>query len=77
VYQHKSNLYLVLEYLEADLEMIIKDKGIVFTAADIKSWMWMMLEAIEFCHRHHILHRVSTTTTTTAARRTCRSTGSD
>ncbi|OZJ06775.1 hypothetical protein BZG36_00423 [Bifiguratus adelaidae] len=57
VFSHKKNLNLVLEYLDSDLEQIIKDKSIVFTAADTKSWMLMMLRGLEFCHRHWILHR--------------------
>lgn len=43
VYSHKSNLNLVLEFLDADLEMIIKNAKVVFSAADIKSWMLMTL----------------------------------
>ncbi|KAK9462997.1 kinase-like domain-containing protein [Lipomyces oligophaga] len=50
-------LNLVLEYLSADLEMIIKDRSIVFSAADIKSWMAMTLAGLYHCHRHNILHR--------------------
>jgi cyclin-dependent kinase 7 len=59
VYVHKGNLNLVLEYLDSDLEQIIKDKSVVFTAADIKSWMLMTLRGVEHCHRNWILHRVS------------------
>jgi cyclin-dependent kinase 7 len=48
----------VLEFLDSDLENIIKDRSLVFTPADIKSWMSMTFRGIEFCHRNHILHRV-------------------
>jgi cyclin-dependent kinase 7 len=47
----------VLEYLESDLEMIIKAKECLFTAADIKSWMLMTLRGLDHCHRCWILHR--------------------
>ncbi|RKP24823.1 kinase-like domain-containing protein, partial [Syncephalis pseudoplumigaleata] len=57
VYAHKGNLNLVLEYLDSDLEQIIKDRSIVFTAANIKSWMLMTLRGIEHCHRNWIVHR--------------------
>ncbi|KAL1915564.1 uncharacterized protein VTP21DRAFT_6688 [Calcarisporiella thermophila] len=57
VYTMKTNLHLVLEFLDSDLEMIIKDKSIVFMPADIKSWMLMTLRGLEHCHRNWILHR--------------------
>ncbi|SCZ87479.1 BZ3500_MvSof-1268-A1-R1_Chr2-2g04945 [Microbotryum saponariae] len=57
VFSNKSNLNLVLEFLEADLEAVIKDRSLVFQAADIKSWMLMTFKGLEFCHRNWILHR--------------------
>ncbi|EJD47893.1 Pkinase-domain-containing protein [Auricularia subglabra TFB-10046 SS5] len=58
VYATKQNLNLVLEYLEGgDLELVIKDRNLVFLPADIKSWMAMTCRGLEFCHRNWILHR--------------------
>jgi len=57
VFSSKTNLNLVLEWLETDLEMIIKDRSLVFLPADIKSWIAMCLRGLEFCHRNSILHR--------------------
>ncbi|KAI9483516.1 MAG: kinase-like domain-containing protein [Benjaminiella poitrasii] len=57
VFSHKTNLNLVLEYLDSDLEQVIKDKSLLFMPADIKSWMMMMLRGLDHCHRHFILHR--------------------
>ncbi|AMD20055.1 HCL096Cp [Eremothecium sinecaudum] len=57
VYMAAGNLNLVLEYLPADLEMIIKDTSILFTQADIKSWILMTLRGVHHCHRNFILHR--------------------
>ncbi|KAI8052270.1 kinase-like domain-containing protein [Syncephalis plumigaleata] len=57
VYAHKGNMNLVLEYLDSDLEQIIKDRSLVFTAANIKSWMLMTLRGIDHCHRNWIVHR--------------------
>ncbi|AET38858.1 TFIIH complex serine/threonine-protein kinase subunit KIN28 Ecym_3371 [Eremothecium cymbalariae DBVPG len=57
LYMDQDNLNLVLEYLPADLEMIIKDKSILFTQADIKSWMLMTIRGVHHCHRNFILHR--------------------
>jgi len=50
-------LQLVLEFLDSDLEIIIKDRSLVFLPADIKSWMAMTFRGLEFCHRNFILHR--------------------
>lgn len=58
VFSHKTNLNLVLEYLDSDLEQIIKDKSILFMPADIKSWMMMMLRGLDHCHQSWVLHRV-------------------
>lgn len=58
MFSHKTNLNLVLEYLDSDLEQIIKDKSILFMPADIKSWMMMMLRGLDHCHRNWVLHRV-------------------
>lgn len=57
VFYHKTNLNLVLEYLDSDLEMIIKNKSVIFTPSDIKSWMLMSLRGLNHCHRNWILHR--------------------
>jgi cyclin-dependent kinase 7 len=59
VFSSKTNLNLVLEFLDTDLEMIIKDRALVFLPADIKSWMAMTFRGLEFCHRNFILHRVN------------------
>lgn len=59
VFSNKTNLNLVLEYLDTDLEAVIKDRSLIFQAADIKSWMAMCFKGLEFCHRNWILHRVS------------------
>lgn len=58
VFSAKKNLNLVLEFLESELELIIKDRSNVFLPADIKSWLAMTLRGLEFCHRNFILHRV-------------------
>ncbi|SCV04229.1 LANO_0G08944g1_1 [Lachancea nothofagi CBS 11611] len=57
VFMAQNNLNLVLEFLPADLEMIIKDTSILFTQADIKSWLLMTLRGVHHCHRNFILHR--------------------
>jgi cyclin-dependent kinase 7 len=58
VFSSKSNLNLVLEFLDTDLEAVIKDRSLIFQASDIKSWMLMTMRGLEFCHRNWVLHRV-------------------
>ena len=58
VFPNKSNLNLVLEFLDTDLEAVIRDKALLFQGADIKSWMLMTLKGLDFCHQNWILHRV-------------------
>ena len=48
---------LILEFLDYDLEMLIKNKSIVFSAANVKSWILMTLRGLSHCHEHYILHR--------------------
>ncbi|GAA6025425.1 hypothetical protein JCM8202_005293 [Rhodotorula sphaerocarpa] len=57
VYSNKSNLNLVLEFLDTDLEAVIRDKQLVFQQGDVKSWMLMTMKGLDFCHRNWILHR--------------------
>ncbi|GAA5992820.1 hypothetical protein JCM10908_001354 [Rhodotorula pacifica] len=57
VFSNKSNLNLVLEFLDTDLEAVIRDKALVFQQSDVKSWMLMTMKGLDFCHRNWILHR--------------------
>ncbi len=57
IYLSNDNLNLVLEFLPYDLEMLIKDKNILFQQADVKSWLLMILRGVHHCHRNYILHR--------------------
>ncbi|EPX72375.1 transcription factor TFIIH associated cyclin-dependent protein kinase Mcs6 [Schizosaccharomyces osmophilus] len=57
VFATKSNLNIILEFLDSDLEMLIKDKFIVFQPAHIKAWMLMLLRGLHHIHSRFILHR--------------------
>lgn len=46
IFMAYDNLNLVLEFLPTDLEVVIKDKSILFTPADIKAWMLMTLRGV-------------------------------
>lgn len=56
-FPHKGNLHLVFEFMESDLEAVIRDRNIVLSPADIKSYLQMTLKALAFCHKKWVLHR--------------------
>ncbi|KAF0683496.1 Aste57867_24448 [Aphanomyces stellatus] len=57
VFRRKGKLYLVFEYVEKTiLEEIEKNpEGLEPTA--IRSLMWQLVRAIQFCHQNNIIHR--------------------
>ncbi|EIE18761.1 Pkinase-domain-containing protein [Coccomyxa subellipsoidea C-169] len=57
VFPHKRNLSLVYEFLDSDLECLIRDRATIISAADVKSYMQMLLKGLVSCHKHWILHR--------------------
>jgi cyclin-dependent kinase 7 len=48
---------LVFEYMDTDLENVIKDRSLVLSAADIKAYMLGMLNALCHCHENWVVHR--------------------
>lgn len=57
VFIDEGCLCLVLGFYEVDLEMIIKDRTLILTPGDVKSWMMMLLRGLEHCHQRNVLHR--------------------
>lgn len=57
VFPNKSSLSLVFEYMDWSLEQVIRDHGQTLTAADIKSFMLMILKGLAFVHSQQIVHR--------------------
>lgn len=57
VFGHKSNVSLVFDFMDTDLEVIIKDSRITLTPANIKSYMIQTLQGLEYLHINWILHR--------------------
>lgn len=58
VYPHKRNLHLVFEFMESDLEAVIRDRNIFLSSADCKAYMQMTLKGLAVCHKKWILHRL-------------------
>nr|NVI70833.1 Cyclin-dependent kinase 7 [Cucujiformia]NVI70853.1 Cyclin-dependent kinase 7 [Cucujiformia] len=54
---HMSNVSLVFDFMDTDLEIIIKDNTIILTTANIKSYMLQTLQGLEYLHLNWILHR--------------------
>eukprot|EP00743_Colponemidia_sp_Colp-15_P006981 GILK01007533.1.p1 GENE.GILK01007533.1~~GILK01007533.1.p1 ORF type:complete len:326 (-),score=37.14 GILK01007533.1:270-1247(-) len=57
VYSHNQNIHLVMDFMDTDLELVIKDRNLVLTAADIKGYMLQLLRGLEHCHMNWVLHR--------------------
>lgn len=57
VFGHKSSVSIVMDFMDTDLEIIIKDNSIVLTPANIKSYVLQTLLGLEYLHLNWILHR--------------------
>lgn len=57
VFGHMSNVSLVFDFMDTDLEVIIKDNTIILTTANIKSYIIQTLQGLEYLHMNWILHR--------------------
>ena len=57
VFGQKSDISLVFDFMDTDLEVIIKDINIVLTPGNVKSYMLMTLQGLEYLHNNWILHR--------------------
>lgn len=57
VFGQKSNVSLVFDFMDTDLEVIIKDNTIILTLSHIKSYMLQTLKGLEYLHNNWILHR--------------------
>lgn len=57
VFGHKSNVSLVFDFMQYDLEIIIKDTKIVLTQANVKAYILMTLQGLEYLHMNYMLHR--------------------
>uniref|UniRef100_A0A1I8ERZ5 Cyclin-dependent kinase 7 n=1 Tax=Wuchereria bancrofti TaxID=6293 RepID=A0A1I8ERZ5_WUCBA len=54
---HKTNIQLVFDFMETDLEHLVKDKAIILMPEHIKNMVLQMLLGLEYLHLHWVLHR--------------------
>lgn len=57
IFVYKNDIHLVLEYVDFDLEQIIKCREILIMPGDIKSWLFMLLSGLKHMHDNFIMHR--------------------
>lgn len=57
IFNHDSNINIVMQFMEMDLEKIIKAVRVPLTPGDVKQYMSMILEAVEYLHSNWVLHR--------------------
>ncbi|KAL9669555.1 hypothetical protein QQ045_007102 [Rhodiola kirilowii] len=55
--QMSSSIYLVFEYMEHDLSGLISCPDVKFSDAQIKCYMQQLLNGLEHCHLHGVIHR--------------------
>uniref|UniRef100_A0A7S0RJR5 Protein kinase domain-containing protein n=1 Tax=Chlamydomonas leiostraca TaxID=1034604 RepID=A0A7S0RJR5_9CHLO len=53
----KKNIGLVLEFMESDLEAVIKDRDLVLGPGDVKAYLQQLLAGLAACHARWIVHR--------------------
>lgn len=52
-----STVHQVFEFMVSDLEAVIKDKSVVLSPGDVKSYMLMLLKGLAACHSKWVIHR--------------------
>jgi len=54
---HRTNIQLVFDFMETDLERVVKDSSIILLPSHIKNIALQTLLGLEYLHMHWILHR--------------------
>ncbi|ORD94086.1 KIN28 [Enterospora canceri] len=56
-FEYQGEIHLVLEYVDYNMEEVIRCKNIVIMPSDIKSWMYMLLCGLKEMHDEFVMHR--------------------
>ena len=54
----RQNISLVFDFMDTDLEVLIRDTQVVLTQGNIKAYSIMTLQGLEYLHSRFIIHRV-------------------
>ncbi|CBY14057.1 unnamed protein product [Oikopleura dioica] len=57
VFGQKSNISLVLDFMETDLADLIRDNNIMITPSHTKAFLIATLRGLEYLHKNFVLHR--------------------
>lgn len=52
-----NRLYLVFEYLEKNLLEILEENPNGIDLDQMRTYIYQLLKAVEFCHRNNVIHR--------------------
>jgi cyclin-dependent kinase-like len=56
-FRRKGKLYLVFEYVEKNLLEALEESGNGLDPELVRTYMYQLVKAIEWCHRHNVIHR--------------------
>jgi len=54
---HRTSIQLVFDYMDTDLENVIKDDSVILALSHVKNMLLQILLGLEHLHQHFILHR--------------------
>lgn len=57
VWPSRRGLSLVYDFMETDLDRVIRDRSLLLSGADVKAYMLMVLAALAHCHASRVVHR--------------------
>lgn len=56
-FRRKGKLYLVFEYIEKNLLEALEESAGGLDGDVVRSYIYQLCKAIEWCHRHNVIHR--------------------
>ncbi|CAD5228907.1 unnamed protein product [Bursaphelenchus okinawaensis] len=57
VFGRKNNIQLVFDFMETDLEQLLKNSSVILMGSHVKNMVMQMCLGVEYLHMHFILHR--------------------
>ncbi|KAK3037624.1 hypothetical protein RJ639_030401 [Escallonia herrerae] len=57
VIRENDILYFVFEYMECNLYQLIKDRGKLFSEADVRNWCFQVFQGLAYMHQRGYFHR--------------------